>query len=128
MLGLLDYRREKYLEQAHRTSEEDANDETVAVQENPESSSILHMFKFIPADPKFYMVCLICVTFYCAVFPFISLGQDYFIKKFGFSMSEANAINGNAECNNLLLVQQTYCILQASPTCSPWFCPPCSAS
>ena len=57
------------------------------------------MFQVIPRDPKFYLVCLICVTFYCAVFPFISLGQAYFIRKFGFSMTEANAINGNISLN-----------------------------
>ena len=35
----------------------------------------------------------ICVTYYCAVFPFISLGKVFFISKFDFAPSTANQVN-----------------------------------
>jgi hypothetical protein len=66
--------------------------------------------KYIPAEPvkagdeiklqdalKFplslWFVFIICVTFYCAIFPFISLGKVFFISKFDFSAADANTAN-----------------------------------
>ena len=37
-----------------------------------------------------WFVFIICVTFYCSVFPFISLGKVFFISKFDFSPTDAN--------------------------------------
>lgn len=37
-----------------------------------------------------WLVFIICVTFYCAVFPFISLGKVFFISKFDFDPTLAN--------------------------------------
>lgn len=37
-----------------------------------------------------WLVFIICVCFYCAVFPFISLGKVFFISKFGFTPTAAN--------------------------------------
>ena len=37
-----------------------------------------------------WLVFVICVTFYCAVFPFISLGKVFFISKFDFDPTLAN--------------------------------------
>lgn len=37
-----------------------------------------------------WLVFIICVTFYCAVFPFISLGKVFFISKFDFEPTLAN--------------------------------------
>jgi hypothetical protein len=37
-----------------------------------------------------WLVFIICVTFYCAVFPFISLGKVFFISKYDFEPADAN--------------------------------------
>ena len=43
---------------------------------------------------RFWLLCIICVSYYVAIFPFVSLGQVFFMRKFDFSSSEANFING----------------------------------
>ncbi|UYV73192.1 MFSD1, partial [Cordylochernes scorpioides] len=43
---------------------------------------------------SFWMICLICVTFYIAIFPFVALGTVFFVRKFGLSPSEANTLDG----------------------------------
>lgn len=40
-----------------------------------------------------WLVFIICVAFYCSVFPFISLGKVFFISKFGLSPSSANNVD-----------------------------------
>ncbi|XP_060053565.1 major facilitator superfamily domain-containing protein 1 isoform X3 [Erinaceus europaeus] len=40
-----------------------------------------------------WLIFLICVCYYVAVFPFIGLGKVFFIEKFGFSSQAASAIN-----------------------------------
>jgi uncharacterized membrane protein len=37
-----------------------------------------------------WLVFIICVAFYCAIFPFISLGKVFFISKFDFDPTLAN--------------------------------------
>lgn len=37
-----------------------------------------------------WLVFIICVAFYCAIFPFISLGKVFFISKFDFAPGTAN--------------------------------------
>nr|KAF6478110.1 major facilitator superfamily domain containing 1 [Molossus molossus] len=40
-----------------------------------------------------WLIFVICVCYYVAVFPFIGLGKVFFIEKFGFSSQAASAIN-----------------------------------
>jgi len=40
-----------------------------------------------------WILCVICVAYYVAIFPFISLGQIFFINKFGLSTDDASAVN-----------------------------------
>ncbi|XP_075892350.1 lysosomal dipeptide transporter MFSD1 isoform X2 [Nelusetta ayraudi] len=40
-----------------------------------------------------WLIFLICVGYYVAVFPFIGLGQVFFVEKFSFSPAEARAVN-----------------------------------
>ncbi|KAM6961480.1 lysosomal dipeptide transporter MFSD1 [Aplochiton taeniatus] len=40
-----------------------------------------------------WLIFIICVGYYVAIFPFIGLGQVFFIEKFNFSPAEARAIN-----------------------------------
>jgi hypothetical protein len=39
---------------------------------------------------QLWLVFIICVAYYCAIFPFISLGKVFFISKFDFAASNAN--------------------------------------
>eukprot|EP00095_Tigriopus_kingsejongensis_P003743 maker-scaffold1209_size55568-snap-gene-0.11 protein:Tk03743 transcript:maker-scaffold1209_size55568-snap-gene-0.11-mRNA-1 annotation:"hypothetical protein AaeL_AAEL006002" len=43
---------------------------------------------------QFWLISLICVAYYVAIFPFVSLGQVFYMKKFDFSFQAANTING----------------------------------
>ena len=51
------------------------------------------IFRF---PPTFWLLSIICLAYYAAIFPFISLGQVFFMKKFMFNKSEANMINGRS--------------------------------
>lgn len=42
---------------------------------------------------KFWLLCVICVAYYVAVFPFIGLGLVFFEMKFGLSPTAANTVN-----------------------------------
>ncbi|XP_012693884.2 major facilitator superfamily domain-containing protein 1 [Clupea harengus] len=42
---------------------------------------------------QLWLIFIICVCYYVAIFPFIGLGQVFFIEKFDFSPAEARAIN-----------------------------------
>lgn len=40
-------------------------------------------------DASFWMICLLCVTFYSAVFPFQAYAPDILVQKFGYSVTAA---------------------------------------
>ncbi|XP_078102154.1 lysosomal dipeptide transporter MFSD1 isoform X3 [Sander vitreus] len=48
-----------------------------------------------------WLIFIICVAYYVAVFPFIGLGQVFFIEKFNFSPAEARAVNSMQSIQNL---------------------------
>ncbi|MGH0137207.1 UNVERIFIED_CONTAM: hypothetical protein FKN15_056911 [Acipenser sinensis] len=48
-----------------------------------------------------WLIFIICVCYYVAVFPFIGLGQVFFIEKFNFSPEQARAINSMQSIQNL---------------------------
>lgn len=41
----------------------------------------------------FWMVTVICVAYYVAIFPFIALGKVFFMRKFDFTPEDANTVN-----------------------------------
>ncbi|XP_037718950.1 major facilitator superfamily domain-containing protein 1 [Drosophila subpulchrella] len=43
--------------------------------------------------PPFWMVSVICVAYYVAIFPFIALGQKFFVDRFGFTPAQANTVD-----------------------------------
>jgi len=43
---------------------------------------------------SFWFLSLTCLAYYAAIFPFISLGQDFFIEKFNMTNKDANFITG----------------------------------
>ena len=76
MLGFIDKRRERLTNQTF--------------EENPKVN-LKDVFKF---PPTFWLICFICVSYYVSVFPFVTLGQVYFIQKYNFSSTNANFITG----------------------------------
>ena len=80
ILGFMDKRRETML---HLEI-----DETEVVR-------LRDIFSF---PPIFWFCSIVCLAYYVAIFPFISLGQVFFMKKFDMSSSEANFINGRVVC------------------------------
>lgn len=44
-------------------------------------------------SPSFWLISLICVAFYVAIFPLIALAKMFFMRKFGLSPVEANSVN-----------------------------------
>ncbi|KAJ0181914.1 hypothetical protein K1T71_002636 [Dendrolimus kikuchii] len=77
ILGWMDYRAEKILER----QEENDNQEPFQIKD-------IKDFK-----PVFWLVCVICVAYYLAIFPFIALGKLFFERKFDFLPREANNVN-----------------------------------
>jgi len=43
---------------------------------------------------SFWYLTLICVSYYVCIFPFVSFGSKFFIEKWSFSNSQANAVDG----------------------------------
>ncbi|XP_068224534.1 lysosomal dipeptide transporter MFSD1-like isoform X2 [Palaemon carinicauda] len=41
---------------------------------------------------SFWLICVICVTYYVAIFPFISLAKVFFMRKFDFDEGNANGV------------------------------------
>ncbi|XP_053625696.1 major facilitator superfamily domain-containing protein 1-like isoform X2 [Plodia interpunctella] len=77
ILGWMDQRAEKMLGR----QEESANEEPFHLKD------ILH-FKSV-----FWLVSVICVVYYLAIFPFIALGKLFFERKFDFVPQDANTVN-----------------------------------
>ncbi|XP_038222171.1 major facilitator superfamily domain-containing protein 1-like [Zerene cesonia] len=77
ILGWMDHRAEKILER----SEEHANEPPFR---------LLDVLNF---KTVFWLVSVICVAYYLAIFPFIALGKLFFERKFDFSPQDANTVN-----------------------------------
>lgn len=43
--------------------------------------------------PPFWMVSVICVAYYVAIFPFIALGQKFFVDRFDYTPAQANTVD-----------------------------------
>ncbi len=50
-----------------------------------------------------WLVFIICVCFYCSIFPFISLGKVFFISKFDFSPASASKADRFKKVSYILL-------------------------
>ncbi|CAH4005242.1 unnamed protein product [Pieris brassicae] len=77
ILGFMDYRAEKILER----SEQHSNEPPFRMRD------ILN-FKTV-----YWLLSIICVAYYVAIFPFIALGKLFFERKFDFNPQEANTVN-----------------------------------
>ncbi|XP_041985206.1 major facilitator superfamily domain-containing protein 1-like [Aricia agestis] len=77
ILGFMDHRAERILGR----QEEQSNNEPFRL------SDILH-FKLV-----FWLLCVICVAYYVAIFPFIALAKVFFERKYDLSPQDANTVN-----------------------------------
>uniref|UniRef100_A0A6Q2YF87 Lysosomal dipeptide transporter MFSD1 n=1 Tax=Esox lucius TaxID=8010 RepID=A0A6Q2YF87_ESOLU len=76
VLGYLDKRAERILHKEHRGTGE-----------------VIKLTDVKDFPFPLWLIFIICVGYYVAIFPFIGLGQVFFIEKFNFSPAEARAIN-----------------------------------
>ncbi|XP_005930097.1 major facilitator superfamily domain-containing protein 1 isoform X1 [Haplochromis burtoni] len=76
VLGFLDKRAERIL-----NKEQEGTAEVIKITD----------VKHFPA--ALWLIFIVCVGYYVAVFPFIGLGQVFFIEKFSFSPAQARAVN-----------------------------------
>ncbi|CAK1603057.1 unnamed protein product [Parnassius mnemosyne] len=77
LLGWMDYRAEKILGR----------------REEHNSEEPLRLLDIVNFKPVFWLVSVICVAYYLAIFPFIALGKLFFERKFDFSPQDANTVN-----------------------------------
>lgn len=77
ILGWMDYRAEKILNR----QEESMNEEPFHLKD------IMHF------RSEFWLISVIAVVYYLALFPFIALGKLFFERKFDFSPQDANTVN-----------------------------------
>ncbi|CAG9784352.1 unnamed protein product [Diatraea saccharalis] len=77
LLGWMDHRAEKILGRR----EEHANEEP------------FHLTDIFHFKSTFWLVSVICVAYYLAIFPFIALGKLFFERKFDFTPQDANNVN-----------------------------------
>ncbi|CAO2612930.1 Major facilitator superfamily domain-containing protein 1, partial [Lemmus lemmus] len=71
----------------------DRRAEKILHKEQGKTGEVIKLTDIKDFSLPLWLVFLICVCYYAAVFPFISLGKVFFIEKFGFSPQSASAIN-----------------------------------
>ncbi|XP_005078007.1 major facilitator superfamily domain-containing protein 1 isoform X1 [Mesocricetus auratus] len=71
----------------------DRRAEKILHKEQGKTGDVIKLTDIKDFSLPLWLVFLICVCYYVAVFPFIGLGKVFFIKKFGFSPQSASAIN-----------------------------------
>ena len=65
-----------------------------------DETEVVRLRDIFSFPPIFWFCSIVCLAYYVAIFPFISLGQVFFMKKFDMSSSEANFINGKVNWQN----------------------------
>lgn len=60
---------------------------------NESSEKSINFNAILKFPLTFWLVLLICSSFYCGIFPFISMGKVFFISKYGFSPFLASTTN-----------------------------------
>lgn len=60
---------------------------------NQQNSEVIRLSDVKDFPLNFWMISIVCVAYYVAVFPFIALGKMFFIRKFGFDPDSANKVN-----------------------------------
>ncbi|XP_065079070.1 major facilitator superfamily domain-containing protein 1-like isoform X2 [Ochlerotatus camptorhynchus] len=61
--------------------------------DNPPNGEVAKLSDIRTFKTSFWMVTVICVAYYVAIFPFIALGKVFFMRKFDFTPEDANTVN-----------------------------------
>lgn len=61
--------------------------------DNPPNGEVAKLSDIKTFRVTFWMVTVICVAYYVAIFPFIALGKVFFMRKFDFTPEDANTVN-----------------------------------
>ncbi|NXT20477.1 MFSD1 protein, partial [Syrrhaptes paradoxus] len=71
----------------------DKRAEKLLCKEQGKTGEVIKLTDVKDFSLSLWLIFVICVCYYAAVFPFIGLGKVFFIEKFNFSSQEASAIN-----------------------------------
>ncbi|EDX09543.1 GD13074 [Drosophila simulans] len=71
----------------------DKRAERILQRNNNPAGQIPKLTDVFSFKAPFWMVSIICVAYYVAIFPFIALGQNFFVDRFGLSPAEANTVD-----------------------------------
>ncbi|XP_077204694.1 lysosomal dipeptide transporter MFSD1 isoform X2 [Paroedura picta] len=71
----------------------DRRAEKILSKEQGKTGEVIKLTDVKDFSLSLWLIFIICVCYYVAVFPFIGLGKVFFIEKFKFSSREASAIN-----------------------------------
>uniref|UniRef100_A0A8C2WCX4 Lysosomal dipeptide transporter MFSD1 n=1 Tax=Cyclopterus lumpus TaxID=8103 RepID=A0A8C2WCX4_CYCLU len=71
----------------------DKRAERILHKEGGEAGEVIKLTDVKDFPFHLWLIFIICVCYYVAIFPFIGLGQVFFIEKFNFSPAEARAVN-----------------------------------
>lgn len=68
----------------------DKRAEKILQRNNNASGEVVKLTDVRYFKSPFWLICIICVTFYCSIFPFIAIAKDFFTKNFGMTAEQAN--------------------------------------
>lgn len=71
----------------------DKRAERILQRNNNPSGQVPKLTDIFTFKPPFWMVSVICVAYYVAIFPFIALGQKFFVDRFHYTPAEANTVD-----------------------------------
>nr|CAD7398538.1 unnamed protein product [Timema cristinae] len=71
----------------------DKRAERILKRRPPHEGEVVRLTDVKDFPALFWMVCIVCVAYYVAVFPFIALGKVFFERKYEFSPDNANTVN-----------------------------------
>lgn len=71
----------------------DKRAERILGRNNNASSDVVKLSDVFTFKTSFWLVSVICVAYYVAIFPFIAMGKDFFKDKYNFTSQEANTVN-----------------------------------
>ncbi|XP_064541742.1 major facilitator superfamily domain-containing protein 1 [Drosophila montana] len=71
----------------------DKRAERIMQRNNNPSGEIPKLTDVFTFKAPFWMVSIICVAYYVAIFPFIALGQKFFMDRFGYTPAQANTVD-----------------------------------
>ncbi|KAH8333164.1 hypothetical protein KR074_009826 [Drosophila pseudoananassae] len=71
----------------------DKRAERILKRNNNPGGEIAKLSDIVTFKLDFWMVSVVCVAYYVAIFPFVALGQSFFVNHFHMTPDEANTVN-----------------------------------